>query len=197
MRIHFISTADEDIRYWRQHDTKIAGRVIYAGTKNTEQLIGGLFKSTNGGNSWTSSNNGITNTNINSLAIDPINSQIIYAGTSGGGVFKSTNSGTSWTTANSGLNNKNVNSLSIDPTSGQTIYAGTSGGVFKTSNGGSSWNASNNGITDSNVQTVFIDPSNSLTLYAGTYSGGLFKSTNGGTACTTLYAPVCGTDGKT
>ncbi len=34
--------------------------------------------------------------NITTLAIDPLDSNIIYAGTAGGGVFKSTNGGDSW-----------------------------------------------------------------------------------------------------
>jgi len=39
---------------------------------------------------------GPTGGQVNSLAIDPINSQIIYVGTYGGGVFKSTDGGGSW-----------------------------------------------------------------------------------------------------
>src|SRR5437588_8263800 len=42
---------------------------------------------------------------IHSLAIDPTNPAIIYAGTDSSGVFKTTNAGKSWNGANSGLTN--------------------------------------------------------------------------------------------
>ena len=49
--------------------------VLYAGTENH-----GLFKSTDGGESWKASGHGIKHTRILSLAIDPKNSSIVYAG---------------------------------------------------------------------------------------------------------------------
>lgn len=74
---------------------------------------------------------------VNSLAIDPADSQIVYAGTLGGGVFKTTNGGTSWKPVNTGLANTDIRSLAIDPTDTRIVYAGAySGGVFKTTNGG-------------------------------------------------------------
>jgi len=76
-------------------------------------------------------NNGLTNTNILSIAIDPTNSQIIYAGTDGGGVYKSTNGGANWAKMNNGLTNTNILSIAIDPENTQTLYAGTKLGVFK------------------------------------------------------------------
>ena len=41
--------------------------------------------------------------NIYSLAIDPRNPKILYAGTAGGGVFQTTNGGKQWTPLNDGL----------------------------------------------------------------------------------------------
>ena len=71
--------------------------------------------------------------NIRVLAIDPSNSNIIYAGTNGG-VFKSTNGGGTWNAVNSGLTNTSVSTLAIDPSNSNIIYAGTGGGgVFKSS----------------------------------------------------------------
>ena len=55
--------------------------IIYAGTG------GGVFKSTDGGASWSAFNNGLTNTVVQALAIDPQTPAIIYAGTYGSGVF--------------------------------------------------------------------------------------------------------------
>ena len=70
---------------------------------------------------------------INVLAIDPSNSQTVYAGISDGGVFKTTNGGVSWTAMNNGLTDTNVFFMAIDPSNSQVVYAGTRGkGVFKT-----------------------------------------------------------------
>jgi len=53
----------------------------------------GVYKSTNGGASWTPAVNGLTDPNVSDLAIDPVTPTILYAGTSSGGVFRSTNGG--------------------------------------------------------------------------------------------------------
>jgi photosystem II stability/assembly factor-like uncharacterized protein len=56
-------------------------RTVYAGTYGR-----GVFKTTDGGTSWSAVNSGLTTLSVNSLAIDPQNPNTIYAGT-GGGVF--------------------------------------------------------------------------------------------------------------
>ena len=144
------------------------------------------FSITTGGNgTWVPVNNGLTNAYVYSLAIDPTNTQAIYAGTDGGGVFKSTNGGSTWSAINNGLTDSYVCSLAIDPSNTQVIYAGTGGGVFKSTNGGSSWSAINSGLTNTNVSSLSIDPTNTNIIYAGTW-GGVLKSTNGGTSWTQI-----------
>jgi photosystem II stability/assembly factor-like uncharacterized protein len=107
---------------------------LYAG-KNGE----GVFKSTNGGDSWHPINSGLTNLEVRALVIDPTQPQTLYAGT-GGGVFKSTDGGSSWSAVNTGLTNLKVWALAIDPLRPNWIYAGThNGGVFKSTNGGGNW----------------------------------------------------------
>src|SRR5712691_10763569 len=55
----------------------------------------GVSKSTDGGATWISVNTGLNNyVNVSVLAIDPSNSEVIYAGTDG--VFKSSDGGGSW-----------------------------------------------------------------------------------------------------
>lgn len=69
---------------------------IYAGAAGAFNN-GDIFKSTNGGASWTTIENGLTDENglinfgIRSLVIDRTNTNVLYAGTDGGGVFKTTN----------------------------------------------------------------------------------------------------------
>jgi hypothetical protein len=165
---------------------------VYVGAYGIDGIARGVFKSTNGGSSWSAINNGLTDAPyVFSLAIDPTNSQNVYAGTDGG-VFKSTTGGTSWSLVNSSLTAVSATSLAIDPTNSQNVYAGAAAGVFKSTNGGTSWSSVNNGLTDSNgntlrVTSLAIDPTNSQNVYAGAngsygIAAGVFKSTNGGTS---------------
>jgi hypothetical protein len=164
-------------------------QIIYAGTTNTYVSgdyypYGRMFKSANGGGTWSPINNGLPGYSINSLAIDQTNSQIIYAGILYCGVYKSIDGGGTWNPANDGLNIVGVGSvgfigpLTIDPTDTQTIFAVITGGLVKSTNGGDSWSAANSGLSAS-VEAMVFDPTNSQIIYAGT-SGGMFKSTNGG-----------------
>lgn len=97
-----------------------------------------LFKSIDGGETWSVSNTGLMiianglpfNPAVNTLAIDPVNSMILYAATSGGAIYKSTNGGANWNQSNSGLTNvTNANSVVVDPTNPATLYAGTNIGA--------------------------------------------------------------------
>ena len=97
---------------------------LYAGTDY------GLFKSTDGGESWTDPSTDLTSVAL-SLAVDPASPATIYAGTSGGGVFKSTNAGDTWTPFNAGLGDSHVNALAVDPSTPSRIYAGTDNGVYE------------------------------------------------------------------
>ncbi|MCH8011348.1 MAG: T9SS type A sorting domain-containing protein [Candidatus Marinimicrobia bacterium] len=104
---------------------------------------GGVYKSTDRGNNWIELSSGFgdnDNLNVGTLAINPQNPEIIYAGTfdryyhdesSGRGIFKSTNGGVNWTPINSGLSNLNTNIITIDPSDHSRLYVSTEGnGAF-------------------------------------------------------------------
>ncbi len=138
---------------------------------------------TDSGCRWQEINNGLYGGIIFSLAIDPSNTQIIYAGTVGSGAFKSTDGGAHWRKVNNGLASAaDVRSLAIDPSNTQVIYAGTwsGGGVFKSTDGGAHWRKVNNGLASAYIDSIAIDPSNTQVIYAGTEGSGAFKSTDGG-----------------
>jgi photosystem II stability/assembly factor-like uncharacterized protein len=83
-------------------------------------------------------------TNISTLEINPMQSQILYAGTGDGGIYKSTDAGNSWIAVNTGLTFLDVDVLAFNPLDPQTLYAGThDAGVFKSTDAGSSWFAVN------------------------------------------------------
>src|SRR6266404_9556894 len=52
---------------------------VYSGTNG-----GGVFKSANGGGSWTAASTGLTNPYVRALAIDPFTPATVYAGTASG-----------------------------------------------------------------------------------------------------------------
>jgi photosystem II stability/assembly factor-like uncharacterized protein len=149
--------------------------IIYAGTD------GGVFKSMNGGESWSAINTGLTDYEVWDLVIDPITPRVVYAGTTGG-VFKSMNGGENWSAVNTGLTDTDITGLAIDPATPATLYVVTRlGKLFKSINGGGKWSADNTGLTDNHIAIALaIDPVSPGTVYLGTYDAGVFKSTDGG-----------------
>lgn len=179
--------------------------VLYVETARTDGCAGGdqlVFKSTDGGASWSADNGqpGACNGDVDlsgvlPLVLDPTDRNTLYVGDMECGcLLKSTNGGASWGTVwgrNNGLESS-VWALAIDPSKPSTLYAGTAGGagggVFKSTDGGANW--SNSGLKGFAVTVLAIDPANPSTLYAVTarerdYSApqgflGMFKSTDSG-----------------
>jgi photosystem II stability/assembly factor-like uncharacterized protein len=110
-------------------------------------VAGGIWKTTNGGQSWGPLADFMANLNVSTLAMDPRNSDVIYAGTGegfynldafrGAGIFRSTNGGATWTqiptTANSTF--QFVNRLAI-ASDGSFLLAATRRGIFRSTNFG-------------------------------------------------------------
>jgi photosystem II stability/assembly factor-like uncharacterized protein len=151
-----------------------------------------IYKSTDGGGSWSFTKHSIRSFAVHhALAIDPVNSNIIYAaGSVGNGtVWKSTDNGRSWSIVDVGFDGRStVYALAIDPTNPNIIYVGTQSlGVYKSSDGGGTWSVFRDGLqVDPNdasnffgVSALAIDPGNASIVFAGTY-GGVFKSISGG-----------------
>ena len=159
--------------------------VIDPGTTSTlyAATSGGVYKSTNAGVDWDDVNTGLTNSNVRCLIIDPLDPDILYAGTFGGGVFKTIDGGANWDAFNGDfllgeLLNLTILSLAMDPDDPDILYAGTAGnGVFRSINGASNWQ---NTLLSGTVNTLAVDPLNPNIVYAGTLGDGVFKSTNYG-----------------
>jgi len=172
-------TAHAGINVWTSHGP--AGARVYALAIDPTALLyagtnTGVFKSTDGSNTWSGASSGLTGhaLSVNALAIDPILPSTLYAGTDDG-VFKSTDAGSTWKAA--GLPDSYVQALAITPS---TLYAGGDG-VFKSTDGGNTWSGASMGLTDYAlyVNALASDPITPSTLYAGT-DGGMFKSTDAG-----------------
>ena len=104
----------------------------------------GLFRSLDQGATWGTAKPGIGTTQVSSLAPDPGNAAVAYAGTSNG-VFKTTNSGTNWAPASTGLPNGSVTSLALDPLATSTLYACTPEGLYKSTDAAATWKLMPNG----------------------------------------------------
>jgi photosystem II stability/assembly factor-like uncharacterized protein len=96
-------------------------------TSGTVYLAGsaGLYKTTNGGDTWTLMQNGLPSgpPDVLSLAIDPANPSILYAGSASGGLYRSMDRGGSWTLTPLAV--PVVTAIAIDPTNSSRLYAGT------------------------------------------------------------------------
>jgi uncharacterized protein (TIGR03437 family) len=104
------------------------------------------LKSTDGGQTW--STLPIPSTSVLTIAIDPSNSNTLYAGSSGQGAFKSTDGGATWTAIDTGLqaghnNQIFVSQFWIDPNHPNVVFANSGGnnGAVISANGGVSWTA--------------------------------------------------------
>jgi len=140
---------------------------VYAG--GCEGGAASLYKTTDGGGLWFSSSTGIASDTMYDIAIHPVLSSIVFAGTRHG-VFKSVNGGASW--VNNGCSG--VQSVLIDPTDPTSIYAGTSYGVYKSVDTGETWIAMNAGLRDSCVTSLGIYPG--TYLFAGTRGEGMYRT---------------------
>src|SRR5258706_5688379 len=130
---------------------------------------------------WTTS--GPPGGDVLSIAIDPRDSNLLYAGTAGAGVFKSQDDGSNW--RSTALNGGTIIALAIDSSRSGTVFAATPGSLFKTEDGGNSWRATNEGLPDVSVETLAMDPRTPNNLYVGISDvarpdASLYRSTNGG-----------------
>jgi photosystem II stability/assembly factor-like uncharacterized protein len=102
----------------------------------TSDGIPGIFKSTDGGTSWSRINRGLGDivanpVLFNSLLVDPTQAGVLYLATSGYGVFCSVDGGATWRPLNDGLTNLDVRVLAFTGGSANVVYAGTPGGIFR------------------------------------------------------------------
>jgi len=102
---------------------------LYAAYNDGNTGIGGIFKSSDSGETWTGPQVLPPATWVFALAIDPHTPSQIYAATLGG-VYRSSDAAASWTPFNAGLVSLYVYDLSIDRT-GSLLRAATDVGLFE------------------------------------------------------------------
>ncbi|MGB6192005.1 MAG: transcriptional regulator, partial [Terracidiphilus sp.] len=124
-----------------------------------------------------------------SLAIDPENPDIVYAGT-WHLPWKTTDGGKTWHNIKQGvIDDSDVFSIIIDPRKTRTIYASACSGIYKSMNGGEIFHKIQ-GIpaTARRTRVLRQDPTNREIVYAGTTEG-LYRTTDGGKTFKRMTGP--------
>ena len=165
----------------------------------------GLFKSIDGGLTWSTVHTGLPENAVQAVAIDPQRPSTVYVGACkgrcgvwSGTLLKTVDSGATWRAITLPARGP-VQSLAIDPRSSNTVFAGTSrGGLFRSRDGGTSWQrvavAPGVQVAKSHLTlpyafvAIAIDSRDPDNVYAGVRTGGILKSTDGGTT----WAPADG-----
>ncbi|HEU4718694.1 MAG TPA: T9SS type A sorting domain-containing protein [Bacteroidia bacterium] len=154
---------------------------------------GGLWKSTDGGATWSSNTDLLPSLSISDIVIDPTNTQTMYIATGdkygiywqyetwghySAGILKSTDGGNTWnpTTMNYSLANVVViQRLIMDPSNTSVLFAATNAGIFKTTDAGVTWN----NIRSGKYYDIEFNPGNDNIVYAGD-STGFLRTTDAG-----------------
>lgn len=116
----------------------------------------GVYKTIDGGTTWTQINNGLTDPAVEAVHVDQNNSDVVLAGTYSAGIFRSTDGGDTWTRV-----------AAMGPTGSfidfqGAIYAGTSQGVAASTDGGATW-----AIIEPTTAPVGSLATNGSAVYAG------------------------------
>lgn len=120
--------------------------IMYAGTGGFVGQGHGVYKSTDGGQTWMPSNRGMLDYRITALAIDPADPQVVYAGGDSGDFFKSTDGGDSWTRLSEALKvqeysaPRTIHTISIDhQNANRAFLLGDNSGLMFSEDGGQKW----------------------------------------------------------
>ncbi len=153
---------------------------LYIGAPN-----GGIWKRT--GTNWASNTDNLSFLGFSDIAINPLNTNEMYAATGDGdagdarciGVLKSTDGGATWNSVGiTGVTR--IYKLITASNDFNKVIATTSNGIYVSTNGGTSWT---NPVSGGSVYDIEFMPGSTTTIY-GVSANKFFISTNGGTSFT-------------
>ena len=216
-----IYRSDDGGRTWRnlglkdsQHIARILidprdSNVVYVAAQGPLWGPGGdrgLYKTTDGGKTWTKSLNISENTGVTDVVMDPRDPNVLYAASyqrrrhvwtliDGGpesAIYKSTDAGANWAKLTNGLPNGEMGriGLAIAPTNPDILYAQVEaanrrGGIFRSTDRGATWERRNPyDTTAMYYSTIYVDPKNENRIY--TMNVRIMVSDDGGTTLVPL-----------
>jgi photosystem II stability/assembly factor-like uncharacterized protein len=135
-----------------------APHIIYAGAES------GIYRSEDRGASWQRLDSPMNTLPIWALAIDPMDPQILFAGTRPSALFRSQDGGVTWKKLDVALAEEcpnvgipRVTAIAIDPMDHQRVWAGIEvDGVRRSTDGGETWETITGGVTDPDIHNVAI-----------------------------------------
>lgn len=149
--------------------------IIYASLRNA-----GVYKSIDGGLSWSPAHQGLSNTQVESLVIDFLNPNILFAGTMDG-IYKTEDGGGNWRRIGEGTY------LLMDQQDSSHLYARDENGIYETTDQGATWEMTHplKAECPSEIHGWTIHPLDGRVLFVGGWGEcgpGLYHSDNGGLA---------------
>lgn len=170
--------------------------------------MGGVWKTTDAGVNWSTTSDGWPLLGVSSLAVSPIDGDIVLAGTgdfygsdvAGIGVMRSADGGQTWTRTGLNMSSSMIAGLVFDPSNPQVVYAtagrtgGNARGVYRSTDAGLTWSE----VVTTNIDWSYVDigaaPVSGSRLkwaVAGGTSPQILTSTNG-TTWTAVTNPTSG-----
>jgi hypothetical protein len=172
---------------------------IYAATGALGSHTGlggaGVFKSIDGGTSWSQLTNTSPATNsdfqfVYQLAIDPTNSNTVIAATSGG-AYITANGGTMWTKIAAAATR--AYNVAIHPANSSLRVIAMSDGTVRIATDGSTYNTYTIAASPASYTRIALAPSDQNIMYALVYNSGtttLYRSGTGGTSWSPITTPT-------
>ncbi|MGZ3440304.1 MAG: WD40/YVTN/BNR-like repeat-containing protein, partial [Polyangia bacterium] len=152
------------------------GSKLYVGKRD------GLFRSTDGGQSWSPPTSAMPgSTNVYAIAVDFTDDKQLYLGTDNWG-FSSADFGATWTAVTYGGTILPIFSLAATPSQSGTFFAGGGGGdAYSIASGATAWSPAGSGLpASSRINALVAHPTNAMILYAATSASGVYKTANAG-----------------
>lgn len=164
------------------------GEVCFHAVNNSyilgETQNNGVFRSTNGGSSFSSATSGLSGSGswVGPILSHPDSSGIFY--TARAQVFKSINWGASWFPISSGTSGT-IREMAIGKSSPNVMYASSGSSLFKSIDRGNTFTnvSSGSGMPNRTITSVYVHPDSSqvaIVTFSGFGAGKIFKTTNGG-----------------
>ncbi|MBM2827376.1 MAG: hypothetical protein HW403_1440, partial [Dehalococcoidia bacterium] len=164
--------------------TFCSGYSIFAGT-----WAHGLFKSIDGGASWSWVSGYPTTASVRAMTFSPKFQQdgTAYVASWGYGVYVTRDGGATWSTSNAGLTDLRIRTVAVSPNypDDPTVFAGTEGaGVFRWDQSLGRWVKSGQGISVMTIMDLAASPNygSDGSLYAATWGGGIYRSSDLGSS---------------
>ena len=133
-------------------------RTLFAGADD------GIYKSSDGGQSFERLDSPLNRLDVWKIAIDPVDPDIIFAGTRPAALFRSKDGGGSWQKLPAAIAEEcpnvrvpRVTALTVDPTDHKHVWAGIEvDGVLHSTDGGDSWRRITKGINDPDIHDIGV-----------------------------------------